>query len=404
MSGSGIPIPPSHDMWYLYVAGFEAAPPGAVLRMRSAPGNLKEIVGADCDEAIQILYRTTDSNNQPTWAVTTLFQPHTPLLGEKGALLSLQLAYDSANVDNSPSYALLQPGKTSLPTIRDALNMGWFVNVPDFEGPLAAFTAGLQSGYATLDSVRAALSLNIPALGSDPRTAMWGYSGGAFASEWAAELQETYAPELQFAGVALGGLTPNVFSVMGNVNGGPLAALIPAGILGMTSQFPEASQYVLSRLKDTGEHNKDAFLAATEQTYTESMEAFKKQDIFDYFTGGKSDIEGSSLLAGLVQSQGVMGIHGVPRMPLFVYKATKDSVSPIWETDALLVKYCAEGANIYYERNSLAEHKVVWTNVDARAFEFLASVLSGARAIPPGCTSANIALKPVSPFVQAVTA
>jgi hypothetical protein len=48
---------------------------------------------------------------------------------------------------------------------------------------------------------------------------MWGYSGGALASEWAAELQVQYASEMDFAGAALGGLTPNVTSVMNAVDG-----------------------------------------------------------------------------------------------------------------------------------------------------------------------------------------
>jgi hypothetical protein len=62
------------------------------------------------------------------------------------------------------------------------------VNVPDYEGPLASFTAGLMSGYATLDSVRAALNCGeILGLSPKARYAMYGFSGGALAAEWAAE-------------------------------------------------------------------------------------------------------------------------------------------------------------------------------------------------------------------------
>jgi hypothetical protein len=53
---------------------------------------------------------------------------------------------------------------------------------------------------------------------------MWGYSGGSLATEWAAELQPTYAPELNFAGAALGGLVPNITSVLKTINGGHLLA------------------------------------------------------------------------------------------------------------------------------------------------------------------------------------
>lgn len=37
--------------------------------------------------------------------------------------------------------------------VERGLGQGWFVNVPDFEGPLAAFIAGPQEGHATLDSI-----------------------------------------------------------------------------------------------------------------------------------------------------------------------------------------------------------------------------------------------------------
>ena len=38
-----------------------------------------------------------------------------------------------------------------------ALNQGWWVITPDYEGLKAQYTAGLQAGYATLDSMRVAL-------------------------------------------------------------------------------------------------------------------------------------------------------------------------------------------------------------------------------------------------------
>lgn len=100
-----------------------------------------------------------------------------------------------------------------------ALGRGWYVNVPDYEGPLASFTAGVMSGHATIDSVRAVLSSGFGLAPNGTRYAMWGYSGGALASEWAAELQVQYASELNFAGAALGGLTPNVTSVLSAVTG-----------------------------------------------------------------------------------------------------------------------------------------------------------------------------------------
>ncbi len=178
------------------------------------------------------------------------------------------------SVDASPSYALY--AGTSPPVgapiaIPEALGLGWFVTVPDYEGPLAAFTSGPQSGKATLDAVRAVRGLlsvwreleptdmiNLEILSAklrddkkkcreaEVRSAMWGYSGGALASVWAAELQATYAPELQFSGIAVGGIPANVQNVMDLVNQGEFAGLIPSRLVGITKQYPGAFEQVVS--------------------------------------------------------------------------------------------------------------------------------------------------------------
>ena len=67
-------LPPSEDPFYTAPAGYETAAPGAVLRVRGARGNLTQI-SAGIASAYNILYRTTDSNYKPAWAVTTLYLP-----------------------------------------------------------------------------------------------------------------------------------------------------------------------------------------------------------------------------------------------------------------------------------------------------------------------------------------
>ncbi|KUI54571.1 Lipase 1 [Cytospora mali] len=218
------PIPPLQDPWYTAPHGFEGQKPGTVLRLREAPGNLTSLV-TNCSAAYNILYRTTNSRYQPDWAVTTVFIPIT----KAPALLSFQIPYDSAFLDASPSYSLYSPDSVLYYTeISTALASGWFFNVPDYEGPLASFTAGVQSGHATIDSIRAVLASHKKlGLAKDARYAMWGFSGGALASEWAAELQVQYAPEMNFSGAALGGLTPNVTSVLYTINRSAGVGLVP---------------------------------------------------------------------------------------------------------------------------------------------------------------------------------
>ena len=380
------------DPFYTSPTNYQLAAPGAVLRVREAPGNLTSVIG-NCSAAYNILYRTTDSHYQPTWAVTTLLvplsQPNTTSIASNstspgGALLSYQIAYDSADVDASPSYTLYSGGGKD---ITDGLGSGWFVNVPDYDGPLGSDVAGVQSGHATLDSVRAVLSSGF-GLSSNARYVMWGYSGGALASEWAAELQVQYAPELNFSGAALGGLTPNVTNVLETINGTPAVGLAVSGLLGLTSQYPAAYEFLIQQLKTSGPYNKTGFLAAKNMTIEESNPYYANQDVFAYFTNGSAILQ-APVLQQAIYADGLMGYHGVPQMALFVYKATHDEISPIGDTDALVDKYCRVGVSILYQRNSVGGHGADDANGDAMATEWVTSALNGTLQ-QTGCLIQNV--------------
>jgi hypothetical protein len=153
-ASTSTPVPPHLDPWYTATRDFGDKQPGAVLKVRPAPGNLTHIA-ANASASYNVMYRTTDSRYNATWAVTTIFVPKKPVNGTS-ALLSYQTPYDSAFIDASPSYALYSGVNSD---ISGSLGKGWFVSVPDYEGPLASFTAGVMSGHATLDSIRAILEL-----------------------------------------------------------------------------------------------------------------------------------------------------------------------------------------------------------------------------------------------------
>jgi hypothetical protein len=377
-------LPPKQDPWYTPTPNYELTTPGTVLRIREAQGNLAS-TASNCSMAYNILYRTTGSDYKPTYAVTTLFVPAYPVQ----ALLTYGIPYDSADVDASPSYAMI----ASVPSdVNMLLSKGYYVNVADYEGPLAAFSSGVISGHATIDAVRAVSGKF--GLRDDAPSALWGYSGGALASEWAAELQVQYAPELTFAGAALGGLTPNVTSVLLTVSGGYAAGLAPvsdklrysnrvdktdnaqAGIVGEAIQYPDLFETLKSRLKTSGPYNATTFLSVQNLTLAQASVVFNGQDILQYFQHGIDDIE-DPLVQYIANRDGNMGYHGVPQMPIYAYKAMADKQSPIQDTDLLLTRYCGIGVNILYERNSVGGHAADAVNGHAAATAFLDSVLTG---------------------------
>ncbi|KAI1275440.1 secretory lipase-domain-containing protein [Xylaria sp. FL0933] len=326
-----VPLPPSRDPWYSTPEGFETALPGTVLRLRIAPGNLTTEVVKNATAAYNIVYRTTDSHDQPAWAVTTLFIPTTFYASSSGkkALVSYQFAYDSADVDSSPSYgfyyALSQPVPSlNIPASTDLLTQlltkGWIVNSPDYEGPSAAFGASIQSGYATLDALHAVVNLaNMTGLGP-LSVAMWGYSGGSIATEAAAELQTEYAPSLSISGAVVGGLVDNIVADYDLFNGTALAGDLVAVVLGLVAQYPEALAYVRSRLKP---ETADEFLAARHMNTGAVTSFFSCKDIYSYFIGGAADLQAPPLQK-VYERECHLGYYGLPKIPLFLYKAIGD--------------------------------------------------------------------------------
>ncbi|KAH8671448.1 secretory lipase-domain-containing protein [Xylariales sp. PMI_506] len=387
-----IPIPPSRDSWYAPPDGWEEASPGTVLKVRPAQGALGLTVPY-FGRAWNILYATSDSYYQPAWAVTTLIEPEV-VNPDQNVLVSYQIAYDSCDVNTGPSYTLSKFAAygnippNNLDEMGDLLTEGWYVTVPDYEGPLAAFIAGIGNGHMVIDALRSSLStdLGLPGI-PDARLGMWGYSGGAYATEFAAELQPLYAADIEIAATALGGTTPNTFSVFRNVTGSPQAGLIPPGIIGQTQGNPTVQDYIFGQLVPA---TKRKFLSAYNLTIDDTIQLFFNEDIFSYFVDGAATFDDPDVVA-VMDDLGIMGNHGTPSGPIFIYKAIGDEVSPINETDALVAQYCAAGVPILYERNTVGNHESEQPSGEGSAVDWMRLVLNTGY-VTTGCEILNVTL------------
>jgi hypothetical protein len=278
----------------------------------------------------------------------------------------------------------------------DLLTRGYFVSVPDYEGRLGSYTSGVLSGHATLDAVRAVLKVagDFGFRTSEARTALWGYSGGALATEFAAELAESYAPDLELSGVVHGGLVPNVIdsgSQISNLTG--FAGLVIAGIMGITSQHPEARKYIDSCLKQSGPYNATGFYATCQMTGYELVTNFLDQNVSSYFQNGSADLSDPILLQ-MDREDELMGLHGTPRMPMFIYQAISDELTSIQPVDSMVNDFCSQGANILYHRNNVGGHNEELFQCRPRVLEYLSAILDGksdAISYPKtGCQTENV--------------
>ncbi|KAG9495726.1 hypothetical protein J7337_012283 [Fusarium musae] len=386
-SGSGIitddtlenQLPPSKDPWYSASEEWESRKPGDVLRIRSVLNLVRILEGSAA--VYHILYRSTDSQDCPSWAVTTLFIPISLYQSPSGkaAILSYQFAYNTCNVDSSPSFALSgvmarsEPNlgiKSSTSLVTEILSFGWIVNIPDYLGPDAAFGASAQAGRATLDALRAVH--NVLSLGDNYgfNAAIWGYSGGSIATFVAAELQPSYAPELKISAAVVGGLVDDISAAMDKINKSPIAGTLIALLLGITAQCPAERAYLESRLIP---ETKDGFMSTVNTELTQNVAKYSGQDIYAFFKGGGEDLR-APILRELYHKQAKLGYRETPKMPMFLYKAIQDQFCLIELTDATVDRICEKGAEITFERNTVGSHVSEIENGKPRAFRFLKSI------------------------------
>ena len=100
---------PAQDPFFAAPEGFESAEPGAVLRHREVEVALFGTIAQQVD-AWQLLYRTTDLDDQPQVTVTTILRQHGAVDLDQ-PLLSYQCAIDAVSERCFPSYALQRGAK-----------------------------------------------------------------------------------------------------------------------------------------------------------------------------------------------------------------------------------------------------------------------------------------------------
>ncbi|MGO9487989.1 MAG: lipase family protein [Solirubrobacteraceae bacterium] len=246
-------LTPEQDPFYRYegTTRLKRIAPGTVLKTRTVPFHIAEIPLPIT--AVQLLYRSTSELGKPTVNVTSVLLPPVPL-GTPTAL-SYQSFYDSLSTEDDPSYAISGGFTTGgeIPQaesvlIAPALLAGETVIVPDTEGEEADFSAGPVYGYNTLDSLRAALSSPATGLTANSKIGLAGYSGGAIATEWAAQLAPTYAPEINsdLIGAAMGGVLVDPAHNLKYVEGSSKwASIIPMSLDGLARAFHlDLTQYL----------------------------------------------------------------------------------------------------------------------------------------------------------------
>lgn len=395
----GLLLPPSQDPFYVPPDGYESLAPGAIIRSRPLPSQLRAlIVPAHVKGSWQVLVRSTDALGNASAIVSTILEPYN---ADPNKFISYQIMQDSPSPDCSVSYVLQEGSPTFLTLLAQAdmlilqtyLEQGWYVVTPDYEGTTAAFTVGLQAAYGTLDSLRATLgSGSLTGISSNAKGFLFGYSGGALASAWAATYQNRYAPELKpnLLGLCVGGFVTDVRAVAKSIEGGVFAGLTADAMVGWTRVYPGLLEEAKSFIRTPEQYQK--LVGAGDQCLITSLLDFAFTKFFtgddSYFPDGYALFDNPTF-KGIIEENtlSLNNTGDIPQIPVFVFHSKNDEIAPWDSAMRVYNNWCSWGIGSFeFNSDSAAEHLVEIATGCPAGFAWMKKLFNGGKPIV-GCKS-----------------
>lgn len=329
--------------------------------------------------ATRVMFKSTDSNGKPVAVTGAYIEPAAPWKGAGPRPLVVQASGTMGQGDQcAPSLALENPlalnlrdttvsvGYENIATYR-LLSKGIAVMSTDYVGlgttdRLHTYAGRLDQGHAVLDAVRAARTVPGTSVTTSSRVGLYGYSQGGGAVASAAELQPTYAPELNLSGAYAGAPPADLVRTIDGIDGSALSVALAWTINGMSQSVPTLRPLLDTYLNDKGR----AMLAgAATQCVGDGLLTYA-------FTRTTSlTREGISLSEVIAREPGIRSVVEAQRIgrlrpttPVRIATGISDDTVPHAQARQLAVDWCRAGAKVTYKPIFLPDlgQKVVLTN------------------------------------------
>lgn len=390
-AAAAAPRPPKQDPFYRPPAKLRSYSPGTIIRTRKVRVLLGSVpISALGARSYQLLYRTNDPSGRPVANATTVIVPASP--GPPGGrqLVSLQDAEDSLTSNCAPSYQL-QVGERDNSDLQvefpaaavSQIPAGRVLVIPDPYGPRSEFLVKRMEAYATLDSIRA-VERFAPAqvAGRHTPVALVGYSGGGHETAAAAELQPSYAPELNVVGAAAGGTPAGDDETYRYLDGRSGSGVVMGAMIALQRAHPRLGWYSL--LNPHG-HSVAAREARGPGCVTPVVSG---HDHIRDWTRVRDPLDVPRIARGIAAN--ALG-RAAPTTPTFLYVSQHDELISLSDSDRLAHRYCARGARLDYYRDPVKYSGPLGDHLEAavagfipRALAYLAARFAGQRA-PDTC-------------------
>ncbi|MBD2759672.1 triacylglycerol lipase [Yimella sp. cx-573] len=354
----GVVIPAFYDV----PASLPAAN-GAIVRSQPMtiawwlPGILSSLPA----KATRVMYKTTDSTGAPAGVTGAYLEPKTAWSGPGPRPLVVLLPGTQGQGDQcAPSMGLERPITVSGETftigyeniaMNKLLSKGVAVMVTDYVGlgatdRLHTYVNRIDQGRAALDAARAARSVPGATVTAQSQVGLYGYSQGGGSTASAAELQPTYAPDVQLAGAAAGAPPANLKETLKGIDGSAIAGAAGWSLNGFVQAYPQLRRYVDTETNAAGKAAlKDLSTMCTGDIIFKYP--FAKSSSWTVSGKPMSAVIDANPAVGAVLDQQRLGTLR-PTAPVRVSTGVVDDIVPHAQARQLAVDWCARGANVTY--------------------------------------------------------
>jgi secretory lipase len=329
----------------------------------------------------RIMYRSTDAHGAPIAVTGSVLTPTTPWVGRgQRPVVGFAVGTQGLGDQCAPSRQLAAGTEYEGAFLSGLLARGYGVALTDYQGlgtpGVHTYVVRAATGHAVLDAVRAAQRLDAAALPDAGPVAVAGYSQGGGGSAAAAELEPTYAPELDLKGAYAGAVPAELGAVARFLDGGAYAGFMLYAINGLDSAYPQLD--MPSVLNDTGDA---AFAASQGQCTVETVARYAFVRSSSLTTTGES---ASSLLQRepfrSVAAEQRIGDRP-PTAPALVVHSALDDVVPYAQGRAMARSWCAKGARVRFDTSAAPTHVGAAAAAFPVALDWLEARFAGVPAV-----------------------
>nr|WP_084465889.1 MULTISPECIES: lipase family protein [Nocardia] len=317
-------------------------------------------------DATRVMYTTQYQDGSPAAVTGTYIEPQGPWQGAgarptvvigpgtagQGDQCAMSVAFSTGlTLSADPSLSL--SANQELPSSAAWSALGARVLVTDYIGlgtpGIHTFANRIEGGHAILDGARAANALG--GVGPETPLVLWGYSQGGGATAGAAELHDSYAPELNLKGTWAGGPTADLAAILARIDGALIGGAIGFAINGLLARYPELNAAVDRVTSPAGRAMLETLSNECVGDIIIKHPFLKTSSLTN---DGRPLIEHLRDIPEAAPALAELRIGSVaPPTPVLITSGLNDDTVPYGQARQLAEDWCAKGATVTFRTNNL---------------------------------------------------